>query len=81
MSPKKLDPSRLSDAARVLQEKLSGQIIGQERALREVVRAWSLLESGLTPKNKPLLREMMARRPVPPPQPEPQCCDWMNVGC
>jgi len=50
----KVDASRLSDAAAALEQGLLSRVVGQDRAIREFVRAFEMVQAGLNEPGRPL---------------------------
>ena len=55
LAVKKVDPKKLSDKAAIFQWNLDDKIIGQERALKHLLRAYQIFSVKLNPPNRPIL--------------------------
>ena len=50
----KLDPKKLSENTQTLSNSLHSKIIGQDRAIKEIIKAYQRIESNLNPPHRPL---------------------------
>ena len=51
---KVLDPTRMGDAAQKLEEGLRQRVVGQDDAIRQIVRVYQTFEAGLATPGRPV---------------------------